>query len=109
MKFRLHAAGLFITSAVVCFASVALVVAIAVRVFSIEPNLAVFLIVVPVFYASYLGSEHLYTKHFRLCCPGCCAKLTMDYKPGIAISYTCDRWGTAYDTRLPVGHSGCSW
>lgn len=105
MKFRLHTLGLFLTSAAVCFASVILVVSIAVRVFTIEPDLALFLIVVPVFYSSFLGTERLYTKHFRLCCPGCRAKLTMDYKPGIAVSYTCDRCGTAYDTRMPVGQS----
>jgi hypothetical protein len=105
MKFRLHAVGLFITSAVSCLTSVTLVVAIAIRVFAIEPNLAVFLIVVPVFYASYLGAEHLYAKHFRLCCPGCGAKLAMDYKPGIAVSYTCACCGYTYDTRMAIHQS----
>lgn len=106
MKFRLHAIGLFITSAAVCFASVLLVVGIAVRVFAIEPSLAVFLIVVPVFYVSFLGTEHLYTKHFRLCCPGCGAKLAMDYRPGIAVSYSCAHCGYTYDTRMATGQSG---
>lgn len=106
MKFRLHAVGLFITSAVVCFASVLFVVGIAVRVFAIEPNLAIFLLVVPVFYASFLGTEHLYANYFRLCCPGCGAKLTMDYRPGVAVSYNCAHCGYIYDTRMAAGQSG---
>lgn len=105
MKFRLHTLGLFITSAVVCIASVLFVVGSAVRVFAVEPELALFLVVIPVFYVSFLGTEHLYAKYFRLCCPVCGAKLTMDYKPGIAVSYTCARCGYAYDTRMATHQS----
>jgi hypothetical protein len=105
MRFKLHTLGLFLTSAAACLLCVMLVIVTAVRLLAIEPDLTLFLIVVPVFYSSLLGTERLYAKHVRICCPRCRHRLTMDYKPGFAVSYTCTCCGYTYNRRMAIRQS----
>jgi hypothetical protein len=103
MSYCLHILGLFVSIGLGCLASLMLALSI-VRLFTDElESFGVFLICVPVFFLSYWAAGHLYTKYVCLGCPGCGNRLTIDYQPGVPISYACDGCGYRHQTHFTIG------